>query len=119
VEVVEGSAEQLSVILRERGIPPADVVISGLPWAALPESTCVTALDAVAAAMAPGGAFTTFGYTWARHTPRASRFRRALLMRFEEVITSRTVGWNLPPAFVYYSRRPRWSPTHETSPRDG
>jgi phospholipid N-methyltransferase len=110
VEVVEGSAEQLAAILSDRDLTAVDVVISGLPWAALPGDTCRTSLDAICAALNPGGVFTTFGYTWVRRTPRASRFRKDLLTRFEEVVTSQTITRNLPPAFVYYARRPRPTP---------
>jgi phospholipid N-methyltransferase len=39
--------------------------------------------------------------------PGARRFRELSAQRFEEVISSRTVWRNLPPAFVLHSRRPR------------
>jgi phospholipid N-methyltransferase len=63
-------------------------------------------LDGVSTVLAPGGVFTTFGYTWVRNTARARRFRRALVTRFEEVVTGRVVVRNLPPAFAYHARRP-------------
>jgi hypothetical protein len=36
----------------------------------------------------------------------ARRFRRMLTARFKEVVVGRTIMRNLPPAFVYYVRRP-------------
>ena len=37
----------------------------------------------------------------------ARRFRALLAERFEEVVPGRMVVQNLPPAFVYYTRRPK------------
>jgi phospholipid N-methyltransferase len=50
--------------------------------------------------------FTTFGYVHARWAPPAQRLLRMLRPRFEEVVISRTVWTNLPPALVYFCRRP-------------
>ncbi|MEU9888936.1 hypothetical protein [Sphaerisporangium sp. NPDC051011] len=33
--------------------------------------------------------------------------RQSLNLRFEEVVVSRTLWANVPPAFVYFCRRPR------------
>ena len=107
VEVAQASAVQLRSILAERAVSGVDVIISGLPWAALPEAFRDATLDQVVAVLAPGGVFTTFGYTWVRGTIRARHFRRALITRFEEVVISRAVLRNLPPAFAYYARRPQ------------
>ncbi|RJL20823.1 class I SAM-dependent methyltransferase [Bailinhaonella thermotolerans] len=107
VDVVVDDAARLPGILAERGLPAADAVISGLPWAAFSGSLQRDILAAVTAAMAPGGAFTTFAYIHARALPPARRFRRLLQESFEEVVLSRTVWRNLPPAFVYHARRPR------------
>jgi phosphatidylethanolamine/phosphatidyl-N-methylethanolamine N-methyltransferase len=107
VEVVQSSAEDLRHILAERGVTSVDLVISGLPWVSLPPTTAYAALDAATGALAPGGAFTTFGYTFARRLPSARRFRGMLAARYEEVVAGRTIMRNLPPAFVYYARRPR------------
>lgn len=107
VEVAQASAVQLRSILAERAVSGVDVIISGLPWAALPEAFRDATLAQVAGVMAPDGVFTTFGYTWVRGTTRARHFRRELVARFEEVVTGRAVMRNLPPAFAYYARRPR------------
>jgi phosphatidylethanolamine/phosphatidyl-N-methylethanolamine N-methyltransferase len=109
VDVVQSSAEDLPRILAERGISTVDLVISGLPWVSLPPAIAYAALDAATGALAPSGAFTTFGYTFARRLPSARRFRGMLAARYEEVVAGRTIMRNLPPAFVYYARRPRGS----------
>lgn len=107
VEVAQASAAEMTTILGDLAITNVDLIVSGLPWAALPDALRDKTLDGVGEVIAPAGAFTALGYTWARGTTRARRFRRALADRFEEVVTGRVVIRNLPPAFVYYARQPR------------
>ncbi|GAA5050445.1 methyltransferase domain-containing protein [Thermocatellispora tengchongensis] len=107
VDVVTGDAGELPDMLAERGLPAADVVVSGLPWAAFSQERQRRLLGAVTASMVPGAAFTTFAYVHAMPLATARRFRRLLHEVFEEVVPSRTVWRNLPPAFVYNARRPR------------
>ncbi|WP_219462123.1 class I SAM-dependent methyltransferase [Nonomuraea rhizosphaerae] len=107
VEVVHGDAAKLTGLLAERGLHRADVLISGLPWAAFPSSLQTDLMDAVTAAMSPAGAFTTFSYIHAIPLSSARRFRALLNERFEEVVAGRTVWRNAPPAFVFNARRPR------------
>jgi phospholipid N-methyltransferase len=85
----------------------ADVIVSGLPWAAFSGERQAALLGAVVEALRPEGAFTTFSYVHARLLPPALAFRRRLRKAFEEVVPGRTVWLNLPPAYVYHSRRPR------------
>ena len=107
LDVAVADACGLSDILAERGHGQADAIVSGLPWAAFAADRQDDLLDAVVGGLASHGAFTTFAYSHAGWTPPARRLRRALRSRFEEVVLSRTVWANLPPAFVYYCRRPR------------
>ncbi|MFD1537148.1 class I SAM-dependent methyltransferase [Nonomuraea guangzhouensis] len=107
VDVVHDDATKLSRLLGERGLRQADVVISGLPWAAFPEELQRDLLGAVSSAMSPSGAFTTFSYIHAIPLSSARRFRALLAERFEEVVPGRTVWRNAPPAFVFHARRPR------------
>ncbi|WP_091607811.1 class I SAM-dependent methyltransferase [Micromonospora mirobrigensis] len=106
VEVLLADAATLGDLLADRGHARADVVISGLPWAAFGADRQRRVLGAVADALGAGGAFTTFAYRHARWTPPARRFRRLLDETFDEVTTGRTVWANLPPALVYHCRRP-------------
>lgn len=110
VDMVHASADTLPQILADRGIANADFIVSGLPWVSMPAPVAEATLDAARNVLAPGGAFTTFGYTLVRGLPPGRRFRRMLTTRFEEVVASRAVIRNLPPAFVYYVRRPRPGP---------
>lgn len=106
VDVVVGDAIRLPGVLALRGLPPADVVVSGLPWTVFPAARAARTLAAVASVMAPHAAFTTFGYLHALWTPPAQRLRENLARTFEEVVAGRTVWANLPPALVYHARRP-------------
>ena len=106
VDVVTADAGNLRELLAARGLTKADVIVSGLPWAAFSGNLQHTLLDAVADGLTDDGAFTTFAYLFAIWTPPAQRLRTALRSRFEEVTLGRTVWGNLPPALVYHCRRP-------------
>lgn len=114
VDVVQGDAAELPRLLTERGLHQADVVVSGLPWAAFPGELQRGLLSAVTSVMNPSGAFTTFSYIHAIPLARARRFRALLANRFEEVVAGRTVWRNAPPAFVFHARRPRPVPDSPT-----
>ncbi|SBT50385.1 class I SAM-dependent methyltransferase [Micromonospora narathiwatensis] len=105
VEVVRADAAALGELLAERRLAPADVVVSGLPWAAFPAVRQQAILDAVVGALSAGGVFTTFAYRHALPARPARRFHRLLAGAFDEVTVGRTVWTNLPPALVYHCRR--------------
>jgi phosphatidylethanolamine/phosphatidyl-N-methylethanolamine N-methyltransferase len=107
VDVAAADARGLRDVLARHGRRRADVIVSGLPWAAFAPGLQDDLLGAVADGLDPQGAFTTFGYSYTRWAPPARRLRRLLVSRFEEVVVSGTVWANVPPAFVYYCRRPR------------
>lgn len=106
VDVANADATQLRTLLAERQIERADVIVSGLPWAVFPTELQTSLMDAVLATLCPGGAFTSFGYVHAMRLPPARRFRSRLQQSFEEVVVGRTVWQNVPPARVYFARRP-------------
>jgi phospholipid N-methyltransferase len=106
IEVVRADAARLGELLVERQLISADVVISGLPWAAFPAGRQRVILDAVVGALGAGGVFTTFAYRHALPTRPARRFHSLLVEAFDEVTVGRTVWSNLPPALVYHCRRP-------------
>lgn len=116
VDVVNADATDLAAVLAQRGLNQADAVVSGLPWAAFTEHQQRDLLSTVVAALPPHGVFTTFAYVHARWFPPARRLLRSLRSRFDEVVISRTEWVNLPPALVYYCRRPCLSPSIETEP---
>ena len=110
VEVVTADAVRLGDVLTERGLDRADVIVSGLPWAVFPEDRQHDILEAAVNALVPGGAFTTFAYVHFRWSAPARRLHRSLNGWFDEVVPGRTVWANLPPALVYYCRRPVSNP---------
>ena len=106
LEAVQGDAAELGALLAERAVGPVDAVVSGLPWSLFGAVQQDAILTSVAAALRPDGVFTTFAYLHARPLTAARRFRTRLLAHFDEVVITRNVWRNLPPAFGYVCRRP-------------
>lgn len=106
VETVCVDARELPRVLAERGVR-ADVIVSGLPWAAhtVRDGRPLTAV--LADSLTPNGVFTQFAYTMTRWAPQARRQLRDLRASFEETMISRTVWRNVPPAVVCFGCRPR------------
>lgn len=109
VDVVVDDAANLAGLLAARGLGRADVIVSGLPWSALSGTNLMARIAGVLAAH---GTFTTFAYTGLRWSPPARRLRRSLEENFDEVLLGRTVWANMPPALVYYCRRPAGADGH-------
>ncbi|MGC7101925.1 class I SAM-dependent methyltransferase [Amycolatopsis lurida] len=102
VTVVRDSAEALSSHVDG----PVDVVVSGLPWTAMPAARQERILDQVTAVLAPEGRFTTFAYGHTAWTPPARRFAASLRERFAVVTRGPLIWPNLPPAFVHRAALP-------------
>ncbi|MCP2261300.1 Phospholipid N-methyltransferase [Streptoalloteichus tenebrarius] len=107
VHVEQADAAMLDDVLAERGITSVDAVVSGLPWAVFGARQQEAILTKVMSSLAPDGVFTTFAYLHALPLAPARSFRRALRTAFDEVLITRVVWGNLPPAFTYVCRRPR------------
>lgn len=82
-----------------------DTIVSGLPWAALPESIQNALLEKIFSVLKPGGVFATFVYKGIHWMPRGQKFRRLLKRRFPRVELTPTVWENLPPAFIYVASK--------------
>jgi phosphatidylethanolamine/phosphatidyl-N-methylethanolamine N-methyltransferase len=103
VEVVHGDVADLTGILADHDVGPADAVVSGLPWAAYRGRFVADLADV----LAPTGVFSQFAYAWARRwAPPARAELAALRGHFADVAISATIWRNLPPAVVYYARGP-------------
>lgn len=109
VQVIQGSAGDLTGILADNGIESVDLVVSGLPWQCFAGPAGPRLLHSIASVLTPTGAYTQFTYTWTKFTPPARRQHRMLLDRFGHVHVSPTVLKNFPPAFVYTARKPQLS----------
>ena len=107
VEVINGDAAKLGSLLAERDVHGVDAVISGLPWSLFDRETQRAILGQVVTAIGETGVFATFAYPGGMPLPSARRFRETLHETFDEVVVTRTVWRNLPPAFCYLCRRPK------------
>ena len=105
LELKKGDELTLDVMLKDRALPKADVVISGLPFAIFPEELQEKILQGVLRSLVPGGTFATFAYLQGVILPAGVRFRKKLESTFPEVTTSQIVWNNMPPAFVYRCRK--------------
>jgi phosphatidylethanolamine/phosphatidyl-N-methylethanolamine N-methyltransferase len=107
VEVLVGDALELERLFADHQVAAVDAVISGLPWSLIDPGAQRVIVEATARSLAPTGCFTTFAYVHALSMTRARQFRALLSEVFDEVLTTRTVWWNLPPAVTYVCRRSR------------
>lgn len=111
VDVVRADVTTLPAVLADRGISSVDAVVSGLPWVAYAPGPDGRGLhELITDALAPSGVFTQFAYSWTRWAPPARRQLADLREHFGEVVTSRTVWRNLPPAVVHQARQPLTRP---------
>ncbi|WP_041580564.1 class I SAM-dependent methyltransferase [Bacillus sp. 1NLA3E] len=90
--IVYGSAENIEQYLREYGIPYADCVISGLPFASLPKQVSNKILLNTTKILNKDGQFITFQYTI---------FKKAFIEKFFTKIDIKREFRNVPPAYVF------------------
>jgi len=104
VRLHEGSAADVGSFCEREGLPAAgsvDAIVSGLPWASFSEGLQQSILEAALRVLKPGGQMVTFAYNFGTFLPAGRRFSRTLPKYFSRVDRSRSVLWNVPPAFVY------------------
>ncbi len=94
--VQRGSAEHIEEYLRQRGLPHADAIVSGIPFSTMPPELADRIARAIEAALAPGGRFVA--YQVRAHVARyASRYLGAPEHRW---------AWrNVPPLQVFTWQR--------------
>ncbi len=100
LEFHEGSVEHVAQILAEHDMGSPKVIISGLPFASLPDRVQKRVILATHKVLERDGEFRTFQYVHAYGLPTAQRFRRAMRQRFTHYERSRPVLRNVPPAYV-------------------
>src|SRR6266853_1323708 len=105
VELFQDSVANARSICTRAGIEMADCIVSGLPWAAFPETMQVEILDEMMRVLKPGGQFVTFAYVHGLILPPGRRFSRILPKYFRSISRSPIVWKNVPPAFVYRCMR--------------
>lgn len=89
---VRGSAASIARHLAALGWDGAEVIVSGIPYTAMPAPLREAILDASAAALAPGGHFIAYQY---------SPYIRPLLGRRFARVATHWVARNVPPAFYF------------------
>lgn len=93
-----GSAADLQKALDAHGLPPPDVVISGIPFSTMGRELGSRVMDAVCAALASGGRFVAYQFK-----PEVANFARSFFgsgrMEFELL--------NVPPMRVYRWQKDR------------
>ncbi len=92
---VRGSAAQIERHIAALGWDGAEVIISGIPYTAMPVPLREQILGASARALAPGGLFTPYQY---------SPYIRPLLGRLFGRVETQWVFRNVPPAFFFACR---------------
>ncbi len=97
----EGSAGDVERYAAAEGATQLDAIVSGLPWAAFPESLQVEILEATLRVLRPGGQLATFAYSIGLYTRAGRRFHALLPRYFTSITRSRLVLANLPPAYVF------------------
>ncbi|MDA2916231.1 methyltransferase domain-containing protein [Nitrospinae bacterium AH_259_B05_G02_I21] len=105
VVVYQDSVANIKEICEEQGVEEVDAIICGLPWAAFTDEEQTIFLEAMMTVLKPSAQFTTFAYLQGLLLPAGQRFKKKLTEYFSQVGRSRTVWWNLPPAFCYRCRR--------------
>ena len=112
VRVVLDDLANLPAICAREGIGPPGVVVATLPWSLLAPERQQTLLQAILAALAPGGQLLFYIYLQALPFWRRSAFAKLLETRFGIIEHGRIIWRNLPPAVVFDCRglRPATQP---------
>jgi len=103
--LIEGSAEEAATHVETHRsdtgqICRVKVVISGLPFASLPDEVQKSILQSLRDLLPAGSEFRTFQYVHAYGLPKAVRFRKRMREIFGPVTVRGPIFWNLPPALV-------------------
>jgi phosphatidylethanolamine/phosphatidyl-N-methylethanolamine N-methyltransferase len=105
--VFNDDARNLPGLLSELDVVGVDSIICGLPWSLFTKQERTSLLSTIRRSLKPSGVFTTFAYLHALIFPSARRFHDELGANFEEVLPTRAILRNVPPAITYACRRPR------------
>mgnify|MGYP002779094906 CR=1 FL=1 len=98
--VVCGSAGDAQAIHETTGFGKVRYIVSGLPFASLPEEVSEAILAEVDKFMDDGCLFRTFQYAHAYRLPPAVKFRDYMNARYGTVERSSIVLKNVPPAYT-------------------
>ena len=94
--VHEGSAAEIAQALSAHGLPPADAILSGIPFSTMPREIGLEILRSVHDSLAPGGVFVAY-----KVRDRVEDLGRCVFGDAQV----RTVMLNVPPMRVYRWRK--------------
>lgn len=100
VKVIRGDARDLTMLLRQKGHERVPKILSGLPLRSMPPRLRREISQAMATALEPGGSLVQFTYFKAPPLDEAAAASGGL-----EVVATRAVMANLPPAFVWHYKK--------------
>jgi phospholipid N-methyltransferase len=92
--LVQGSAEDVREILKDRGHDHADYILSGLPFTTLPAGVGDKIASETAEALRPGGAFLVYQFR-----PKVRSFFEPYLPKIDSAVE----WWNVPPAQLWWA----------------
>lgn len=96
LHIINDSAENTGKHLLECGFEQADFIISGLPFASLPQEISENILAQTRDFLSPNGCFITFQYTLFK--------KKIFLQHFSKIKLKREIR-NIPPAYVLVMRK--------------
>ncbi len=97
---INESAEHTSRILESEGHAKVHSVISGLPFASLPDEVCAQIIEDLHHLLHKNGTFRTFQYVHAYLLPKAKRFRHDMAAYFGRPEKMGPIYRNFPPAWI-------------------
>ncbi|MGE0624434.1 MAG: class I SAM-dependent methyltransferase [Pseudomonadales bacterium] len=107
LEFATGDIVDVRRICRERSLPPATVVICGVPLLLMEESVLSTVLTDIRDCMSDDAVFRAFSYVHCYPTRRASLLRALVQHSFRRGFGISSVLRNLPPAVVLTGEKAR------------
>ena len=105
VHVLHDSATKTIEVLQKHQLTHCDCIVSGLPWATLPQAIQNDLFLVMLEALRPGGIFATFGYIQSSVMPSVTRFRKKMDVSFQETGVTSYIWSNIPPARVYWGKK--------------
>lgn len=90
--IVNDSAEFIDKYLRQYNIPMVDYVVSGLPFASLPQNISSAILEKTQKFLREDGKFITFQYTL---------LKKNFIKQYFNVVNIKMEVRNMPPAYVF------------------
>lgn len=106
VIIINDSAENIDIILKENGIEKVDYIISGLPFSSLPISVSSCILNKTSKLVNKNAEFITFQY---------SLFKLNFFKKYFRNINYKMVMKNIPPAYVLKCQGGKYEQKHTSS----